>query len=236
MQPVKVVDPGNVLWRRIGAYLVDSAIPALLWLIITVVIHGSFGRFIAGLVVLAVSIANSVVLQGASGASIGKKLIGLVVVDETGAVCGIGKATVRWLLWIVDGFPWCFPAVGLITFFSTKDHQRVGDRIAGTYVVDKSFVGSPPFAMAYPSDPDKAPYRLNTMSAYQSGPLDDPSPAPGTVRPPDGSLPEGATPSPAKPSSDPVWDPDRNAYVRWDARRNCWLTFDEETKKWTPAS
>lgn len=237
MQTTRVVDPTDVLWRRIGAFLVDVVITAILWGVLALVLRGVIGSVITWVVVLVIVVANAVVLQGLTGASVGKKMIGIAVVDDEGRVCGIGKATVRWLLWIVDAFPWCFPAVGLITCFSSKDSQRVGDRVAGTYVVDKSFVGSPPFALAFPADPDQPPYRLNTMSAYQTGPVNAPTtPAPGTAHEPPPAAPEGYEASPAKPGNEPVWDPERNTYVRWDARYNRWLAFDEQTRQWTPTT
>lgn len=231
MQTTRVVDPTNTLWRRIGAFIIDAIIESVISIVLLAIFDSTIGKVIAWLVITAISIANLVILQGATGASIGKKLIGLAVVDANGRVCGVGKAFVRWIGWVIDGFPYCFPAVGLVTFFSSKDHQRVGDRLAKTYVVDKSFVGSPPFAMAFPADPDQEPYQLNTMSAYQSGPVNAPTtPAPGTVHQP----PPDFEASPTKRGSEPVWDPDRETYVRWDARRNCWLAFDETTREWSP--
>jgi len=124
------------------------------------------------------------------------------------------------------------------TVHTTREHQRVGDRVAKTYVVDKQYAGSPPFAMAFPSDPDQPPYRVSTMSPYQSGPINAPHAAPGTVHeePQAEGAPTGYEASPAKPGNEPVWDPDRGAYVRWDARHNTWLAFDEETREWRPTA
>jgi len=234
MNTVKMVDPTDVLWKRIGAFLIDVIIPAvigaILWLFLP--------RFVPSIIVFVLVIANSVVLQGVTGASVGKHLVGIRTVDAEGKVCGVGKAFVRWLMWIVDAFPYCLPLVGFITFFSSKEHQRVGDRVAKTYVVDKQYAGSPPFAMAFPSDPDQPPYRVSTMSPYQSGPINAPHAAPGTVHeePQAEGAPTGYEASPAKPGNEPVWDPDRGAYVRWDARHNTWLAFDEETREWRPTA
>ena len=63
------------------------------------------GGLAAGYVIaIGVSFANIVLLQGIAGASIGKLIVGLRVVNGGGAVCGIGRAFVRWLLLIVDAF------------------------------------------------------------------------------------------------------------------------------------
>jgi uncharacterized RDD family membrane protein YckC len=92
-----------------------------------------------------VGIANHIVLEGLAGGTVGKMLVGIRVVKrETGEVCGIGKAFIRNLLWVVDAAPWCFPLVGLITGLATKGHRRVGDMAAGTLVVGKNDVGRPP--------------------------------------------------------------------------------------------
>jgi uncharacterized RDD family membrane protein YckC len=99
----------------------------------------------AGLALLA-AFLNGVVLQGVTGGTIGKLLIGVRVVRrDTGAVCGVGKAFVRWILWIVDGIGCGVPLVGPITALATKGHRRLGDMAAGTLVVGKEAVGRPPF-------------------------------------------------------------------------------------------
>ena len=101
------------------------------------------------------SFARRGLLKLFAGGSVGKLLFGLRTVDKnTGAVAGFGKSFVRWILWVVDGFPYCLPLVGLITGLSTKGHRRVGDMAAGTLVVGKASVGTPP---AYPGGPVGAP-------------------------------------------------------------------------------
>ncbi len=98
----------------------------------------------------AVSILNLVILQGVSGASIGKHLTGLRVVrQDTFLKAGIGKNALRWLLLIIDGFC-CI--VGLIVALSSDRHRRVGDMAANTLVVGKGSVGQPPQA-AYGGTP-----------------------------------------------------------------------------------
>ncbi len=96
-----------------------------------------------------VAIVNQVLLQGMTGASVAKMMLGLRVVDAGGQVCGVGRAIVRWLFLIVDQF-FCF-LVGLITVLVTHPHRRVGDMVAGTYVVATADAGRPvvPIAMPY---------------------------------------------------------------------------------------
>ncbi len=97
------------------------------------------------------SFANLVLLQGVTGASIGKLILGLRVVDAQGAPCGVGRAFLRWLLLIVDSF--CV-IVGLVVALATHPHRRIGDMVANTYVVGlasmgRPVVGAPPPPFAY---------------------------------------------------------------------------------------
>jgi len=94
-----------------------------------------------GLVSLAYGFGIFGIMQGLTGASIGKHIMGLRVVKADGSICGVGRATGRWVMLIVDAF-FCF-LVGLITAAATRPHRRVGDFVAGTYVVDKAAVGMP---------------------------------------------------------------------------------------------
>jgi len=100
------------------------------------------GRFaLALLLSVLTSFVNHVLLQGNTGATLGKMMLGLRVVDGSGRVCGVGRAIVRWLFLIVDQF-FCF-LVGLIVVLVTHPHRRVGDMVAGTYVVSAADVGRP---------------------------------------------------------------------------------------------
>ena len=82
-----------------------------------------------------VAIANWVLLQGATGSSVGKHCTGLRVVDSTGEDCGYGRALVRTLLLPLDAV--LFLPV-LIVMLISRRHRRIGDVVAGTYVVAKA--------------------------------------------------------------------------------------------------
>ncbi|HTL86336.1 MAG TPA: RDD family protein [Acidimicrobiia bacterium] len=87
-----------------------------------------------------IGILDVVVLQAATGASVGKHALGLLVVDAQGARAGIGPMIVRLLLLVLDGGIFL---VGLIAVLSTGFHRRVGDLAAGTFVVAKASAGQP---------------------------------------------------------------------------------------------
>jgi uncharacterized RDD family membrane protein YckC len=84
-------------------------------------------------------------LQGIKGWTLGKLVLGIRVVDESGrSGPGVGKGTIRWLLWVVDGF--FFYLVAFVTALASDKNQRVGDMAAKTFVVGQKDVGRPPFA------------------------------------------------------------------------------------------
>jgi uncharacterized RDD family membrane protein YckC len=66
------------------------------------------------------------------GASPGKALTGLRVLQRSGAACGFTAATLRTLLRPLDLLPLGLPAFLLVRF--TTHRQRVGDLLAGTVV------------------------------------------------------------------------------------------------------
>lgn len=83
-----------------------------------------------------------VVWQGLAGLTPGKLVAGLRTVNADGGPPGMFKAFLRHILWIVDLFPYLIPGlVGFITASNGQGHQRVGDRVANTYVVEAQWIG-----------------------------------------------------------------------------------------------
>jgi serine/threonine protein kinase/uncharacterized RDD family membrane protein YckC len=78
-----------------------------------------------------------VVLQGRTGYTPGKYLRGLRVVGADRRPPGMRRALVRTLLWVVDGFPWFVPLLGLLVAGRRRDRRRIGDLVAGTWVIDR---------------------------------------------------------------------------------------------------
>jgi uncharacterized RDD family membrane protein YckC len=168
------VDPTQVLWRRIGAYVVDALVGTLLAAVVVVgfadldTIDATDcpddlpgGRLCldaatddtvtlvdAGPVVAALALTsgwvllNAVLLQGATGATVGKFITGARTVRPDGGRPGIGRALVRTLLLLVDGISLILPLGLWIALFS-RGHRRLGDMAAGTYVVNARDAGAP---------------------------------------------------------------------------------------------
>lgn len=84
------------------------------------------------------------VLPGVTGWTPGKVLTGVRVAGPDGRPPGALKGAIRVVLWPVDGFPYFAPGlVGFIVAQSTQRRQRVGDQIAGTFVVRAGAVPEP---------------------------------------------------------------------------------------------
>lgn len=178
-----------------------------------------------------------VVLQGLTGWTPGKLLLGLRTVREDGRPPGIGWAALRWVLLIVDGQPCGLPLVGFITGLTTKGHRRVGDMAAKTFVVRSSAAGSPIFVpgLTAPAPPagyaagggwgTPAPPGAGAPTGW--GPAVDPSAGWGT--PP---APSGPSAPPTATAPAPQWDEARGTYIQWDPAENAWMQWDEPGQRW----
>lgn len=121
---------------RILAYVADAvAVLGSFW-ILTGGRERSTPRRVATTLVGAGVIAfpYHVLLEGATGRTPGKALLGVAVVREDGRPCTYARAAVRTALRFVDWLPAGY-LVGLLSIALTERRQRVGDRLAGTVVV-----------------------------------------------------------------------------------------------------
>ncbi|MFC1916381.1 RDD family protein [Chloroflexota bacterium] len=86
------------------------------------------------LVFLFIIFAYFILMEAYAGWTVGKRVLGMKVVDESGSKIGLSRSIIRNLLRFVDGLP-AFNIFGIVLIaFSPRD-QRFGDRIAKTYVV-----------------------------------------------------------------------------------------------------
>lgn len=106
------------------------------------IVGGKF--FLYLLIILIVFALYDWVLQGLKGWTPGKLAVGIRTVKADGTAPGVGKAIARWFLWIADGFPYfIYGLVGWIVAMSNDERQRIGDKVAGTYVVKAEAMGTP---------------------------------------------------------------------------------------------
>ena len=162
------------------------------------------------------------VVQGLTGATIGKLICGIRVMREDGRRPGLWRGLARWVLLIVDDFPYFIPMLtGFIVALSNDRRRRVGDMAAGTYVVRTAAAGQPlpaqPVAAAAVTHPPAA--------SVEPGPA-TPSGATAVAAAANAPASGGETPTapaPAPPTLPPAnWYPDPSGQARlryWDGSR-----------------
>ncbi|HHX65888.1 MAG TPA: RDD family protein [Chloroflexi bacterium] len=72
--------------------------------------------------------------EGLTGATVGKRAMGLRVVRPDGGRPGLKRGAFRNLLRFIDGLP-AFNIIGIVTIVRSPECARIGDRIADTRVV-----------------------------------------------------------------------------------------------------
>ncbi len=144
-------------WRRLGAYAIDFAIRAAIFavaiyvLFLSLAVIGAFGDFLdahVALLLLGYFALEWFYMAGFewawSGLTPGKKATGIRVVREGGFPIGLREAVLRNLLRAADLFPPLSPVlvlplpsylVGAAVAFSDRRFRRLGDLVAGTFVV-----------------------------------------------------------------------------------------------------
>ena len=152
---------GRVLPRRVLALVADTLVISLL----DAIINGTFGvaRVTSGVATTITSggftsfttqttvdwpwlallwVAYYVLLEGLFGATLGKRLAGLRVTDLEGRHITRQAAILRNVARLLDVLPFLYLLGGILTLTS-RQHQRLGDRLARTLVVSASAVTSP---------------------------------------------------------------------------------------------
>lgn len=131
--------------KRFFAYIIDWIILIAYYLVVSSIIssynglyaddtHKSFLYNISflQLIVFTPLLVYHIVCEALmNGQSLGKKMLGVKVISDTGGRASIHQLLLRWLLRVVD-----FGLPGLISYLATKKNQRLGDLAAGTMVID----------------------------------------------------------------------------------------------------
>jgi uncharacterized RDD family membrane protein YckC len=124
---------------RGAALVIDIVLLAIVGFIINTIV----GDTIGGCVSFIIGIVYWVGMPVYQGGTVGKMVLGLEIVKENGDRVDLGASAIRYLLYIVDFFPYIIPGlVGALTISSSPTKQRVGDRVAKTLVVKKGSVGA----------------------------------------------------------------------------------------------
>lgn len=117
-----------------------------IWLIVTYGVPNDEGGYtlkndIKGLWVIIVWFIYFPVIESLRGQTLGKLILGLQVVTKNGNRISFGQAFKRHLVDMIDFF--FFGIVAFITVKNTPDHQRLGDLLAKTIVIDVNSFSCP---------------------------------------------------------------------------------------------
>ena len=141
----------DVILERVFAFIIDTILVGVvaLLLLFSGLIFGSFFStmrrgvgapnltimIFVGIIIAGFTLFYAFLLEGYWGQTIGKKVVGIVVVKEDGSKCTYEASIIRNLLRIVDSFPQLY-VIGFISIAMSDKSQRVGDRLANTVVVE----------------------------------------------------------------------------------------------------
>jgi len=81
-------------------------------------------------------VAYATILEAYWGQTVGKRLVGIVVVTPNLEAIGLRRSFVRNTFRLVDGFPAYL--IGVVSVVLSPQRQRLGDRLAGTVVLRES--------------------------------------------------------------------------------------------------
>jgi uncharacterized RDD family membrane protein YckC len=221
------MNPTHVMGRRVVAFIIDGVLLTAIFagLFLALANHTDQALSLAGtnlhvtvnndtyylqggdatsfyVIELLIGLLYGGVIQGLWGRTIGKLICGIRVMREDGSRPGTGRGVLRWVLLIVDDFPYFIPMLtGFIVALSNDRRRRVGDLAAGTVVVRAAAAGAPVPEAAFAQPVAGAP----------------PAAAPPA---------QPAAPQPAAPAAPPLppanWYPDPSGQARlryWDGAR-----------------
>jgi uncharacterized RDD family membrane protein YckC len=153
---------------RAGAFLIDFAIRLIVMFIVSIglgfagmAIGGKVAQGLLLLIWFTVAWWYPVLFEaGKRGATPGKRMTGLRVVQPSGAPITFGQSLIRNFLRFIDGMPWITYGFGLASCVATKRFQRLGDLAAGTVVVYDRLPVEPLVAAPPPMSADRPPLAL----------------------------------------------------------------------------
>lgn len=127
---------------RACAWAIDMAIRIGLYLAISIVFSffGGLGMAIILIGFFLIEWFYPVMFELQSGATPGKKAMGILVVHDDGTPVSWSSSLIRNLLRAADFFPF-FYGFGLLSMLANRDFKRLGDLAAGTLVIYQEQLG-----------------------------------------------------------------------------------------------
>jgi uncharacterized RDD family membrane protein YckC len=131
------MDAGSIIFRRWAGCWIDFIALVLVAAPFLLLGVGSASRAGAAMVLALLAVlAYFPVTEGIWGRSLGKLLTGTIVVNAEGDPPGVLRAIVRTLFRLIEVNPFLVGGLPAGLFvINTKHCQRLGDMVAGTYVV-----------------------------------------------------------------------------------------------------
>ena len=136
----------HVTGRRVLAIIVDGLLVGIPSSLISMLLFGTSSVYGSNMdasqvapvasISLVVFLGYYILLEGYLGQTVGKMLLGIKVIrEDTGEVPGVGAASIRTVLRLIDGLFGYL--VGFIAVLASAKRQRLGDMAAHTLVVRK---------------------------------------------------------------------------------------------------
>lgn len=123
--------------RRLAAGIIDSIVVALMWASLGIGFRQDvtptaqdYGWLVS---LVLVTFLYYFILEWIFSATVGKRLLKLVVLDKEGDPCSLGASLKRNLFRFLDWLP-LFYVAAIIAILISSDRQRIGDLIARTIV------------------------------------------------------------------------------------------------------
>ena len=122
-------------WKRVLASLIDSLVMLIPYIIMEATVSGKDYPFLNPLIQILFRWAYTAGLQSSYWqATVGKKVLGIIVVDEYGDRLTLKRATGRFFAEILSALLLC---IGYMMVGWTKHKQGLHDKIAKTFVIKK---------------------------------------------------------------------------------------------------
>jgi uncharacterized RDD family membrane protein YckC len=134
--PTIQINPAPIA-RRVAAGMIDSLILFIAWTILAITFHQNLisvtRNYLLSSSLILITFVYYFLFEGMFGATFGKHLLKLVVVDREGDPCTFTMSFKRNLLRFIDWLPAVY-VIGVSAILISSNRQRVGDLMAGSIV------------------------------------------------------------------------------------------------------
>jgi uncharacterized RDD family membrane protein YckC len=122
----------TIVLKRWGALVLDHVLLIILWLVVFTHLPDDLLW-----IVTLFYFSYFIVSESIYGKTFGKHFVGIVVVDKHGNRVGWGRSCVRNVLRMIEVNPLLVGGLpSLIMIIASKKHQRLGDLLSGSYVLE----------------------------------------------------------------------------------------------------